>query len=463
MRHKLKTSHEPRLSVVASAKAEVTSNVFVAVMTGKGTGAIATVQLFGDSAETIIKKIFKLATAKPLTLKTSEILLGTICNDTTTIDQVTIGCEGPHNFAINCHGNPLIVEMIMKLLAKEAVKPVTAEQLLAKILSAQKNLNTIAIEAILAQPKAKTIQGTKIIANQYHGLPGHSAELSRSPRGGMAKPVPSEVEGMAVSRGLSSKAEQWQQNINKISLKRISAEADEILKNSRTAKLIIFGCKVAIVGPPNTGKSTLLNCLAGRQKAIVTDIEGTTRDWVGAQCRIDPLYVELFDTAGLDEKLVETSDDIIGKKSQQKSVEILQQADVVLLVLDNSRTVRQLDKHLLEKISSTGFQPVHNGWPFHPVLTVLNKSDLSAKFDISELPKKLNNSVLISAKFGAGIDNLCDKIRQICNVADFDLHTPVCFTDRQENLLEQLKNAKSTRQADSIISELLNGQVQGMP
>ncbi len=393
------------------------TSTFAAVMTGKGTGAIATVQVFGDLAEAIIKKIFKQVTAKPPILKPGKILLGTVHDGTKTIDQVNIGCEGPDNFAIHCHGNPLIVEMVMQLLVKNGAKPLTSEQLLAKILSAQKDLNTIAIEAKLTQPKAKTIQGAKIIANQ-------------------------------IDVGLSKKIEQWQKNINTLSLSEISAEADEILKDTHTAKLIIFGCKVAIVGPPNTGKSTLLNFLAGRQKAIVTDIKGTTRDWVSAQCRIEPLYVELFDTAGLEEKLIETPEDVIEKESQQRSVEILQQADLVLLVLDNSQPAEQLDGHLLEKIANK------------KVLIVLNKIDLPANFNTDSLPENLKNVVQISAKEGTGIENLCEKIRQICGIADFDLHTPVCFTNRQEALLEKLKNAKSSQQATSIITELLNGRLR---
>jgi tRNA modification GTPase len=379
-------------------------------MTGKGTGAIATVQLFGGSAETVIKGVFKPAKAKPPIFKPGKILLGVIHNGTETIDQVTIGCEGPDNFAIHCHGNPLIVEMIMQLLVKNGAEAVTSEQLLTEVLSAQKNLNTVALEAKLTQPKAKTIQGTKIIVNQ-------------------------------IDAGLSKKIEYWQKNISKLSLDVISAEADEILENTQIAKLIIFGCKVALIGPPNTGKSTLLNFLAGRQKAIVTDIKGTTRDWVSAQCQIDPLFLELIDTAGLAEAPV----DDIEKESQQKSVEILQRADLVLLVLDNSQTAEQLDEHLIEKIGGK------------KVLTVLNKIDLSPRFDTGKLPRSLSNTVQISAKYGNGIESLCDKIRQICGVADFDLHSSVCFTNRQENLLEKLKNAKSKEQAASLISELLNG------
>jgi len=370
-------------------------NLFAAVMTGKGTGAISTIQLFGKKPGNIIKEIFKPAGSKPASLKAGEICLGTINNGSDIIDQVTIGCESPHSFAINCHGNPLIVS-----------KLTTAEQLLAKILTAEKSINTIVLEAKLTQPTARTIEGTKIIANQ-------------------------------IDAGLNKTVQKWLQNMNAVSPAEIAAEAEQILEASRTAKLIIFGCTAAIAGPPNTGKSTLLNCLAGRQKAIVTDVKGTTRAGLD----------EPRPSEGLGEKLAATSKDIVKKASQQKSVQILQEADLVLLVLDNSKNADQLDEKLLEKITDKR------------VLTVLNKSDLPAKFDTAKLPQMLVNTVQISAKFGAGIENLTKKIRQTTSVADFGLQNTVCITSRQENLLKQLKNAKSREQTTSVISELLNGRL----
>lgn len=389
-------------------------SAFAAVTTGKGTGAIAIIQLFGDSAEAIIKKIFKPAKMKPPTFKAGKILLGTISNGSETTDQVTIGCEGPVNFAINCHGNPLIVADVMQLLQSNGATLLTAEELLTKIFSMEKTGNTIALEAKLTQLQAKTIQGTKIIANQ-------------------------------VDAGLTKRIEQWLQNTS--SLEKIKADAEQILKDTQTAKLIIFGCTMVLSGPQNTGKSTLLNFLAGRQKAIVTDIEGTTRDWVSAQCRIGPLYAELIDTAGLNEKFTLIPEDTIEKASQRRSVEFLDKADLVLLVLDNSRPAEQLDGKLLKKIADKR------------IVTVLNKSDLPTRLDCRKLPQILANTVQISAKFGTGIENLLKEIQQVCGVIDFDLHTPVCFTARQENLLNQLKKTKSKDEADKIITELLNGRV----
>jgi len=391
-------------------------SVFAAVMTGKGTGAISTIQVFGDAAEAIVKKIFKPASDKPATLKPGNILLGKIIDDAETIDQVTIACEEPDGFAINCHGNPLIVADIMQLLAKHGAELISTEKLLAKTLAAQEPANTIALEAKLTQPKARTIEGTKIIINQ-------------------------------IDAGLSSKATQWLRNINTISLRQIKADAVQILSHSQTAKLIITGCTAAITGPPNSGKSTLLNYLSGRQKAIVTDIEGTTRDWVSARCKIGPLSVEIIDTAGLDEKLKATPEDTLKKASQQKTVEILENADLVLLVLDSSKTADQLDDRLLKKIAGK------------KLLTILNKSDLPDRLDTAKLPKILRDPVQISAKLGTGIENLVKKIPQICDAAEFDIQQPVCITARQQNLLKQLQKAKSKQHAASIITELLNGQL----
>lgn len=382
-------------------------SAFAAVTTGKATGAIAVIHLAGVSSESIIKKIFVTTGKKPAAFKPGKILLGTISDDKETIDQAVIGCEAHSQFAINCHGNPLIVSDIMQLLQRNGAELLTAEQFLTKIFSAENLPDTIALEAKLSQLQAKTIDGTKIIINQ-------------------------------VNAGLTKTIEKWRQDTT--SLEKIKSDAEQILKDTQIAKLIIFGCTTVLSGPPNTGKSTLLNFIAGRQKAIVTDIAGTTRDWVSAHCCVGPLSVEFIDTAGLNE----TAEDTVEKISQQKSVEMLDKADLVLLVLDNNQPAEHLDKKLLDKIAGK------------KILTVLNKSDLPPKFDIGKLPKTLANTVQVSAKFGDGIETLLEKIQQTCSVADFDLKTPICFTARQKNLLKQLKKAESKQHALSTITELLN-------
>jgi small GTP-binding protein len=299
----------------------------------------------------------------------------------------------------------------MQLLKRHGAKLVTAERLLTELLLSKNLPSTIHIEAKLAMTKAKTIQGAKIIANQ-------------------------------TEHGLYQKAIHWQKDIDLLTPGQIASQAGEISNSTKTARLIIAGCTMVLAGPPNTGKSTLLNYLAGREKSIVTDIAGTTRDWVSAQIRIEPMAVTLIDTAGLGGDF---SLNIVDKAAQQKTCEIIHKTDLVLLILDNSQSADQLDDSLLKAISNKR------------VVTVLNKADLPARFDTVKLPENLTDTVQVSAKFGTGLDKLTEKIRRRCGIADFDLKTPVCFTERQEYLLRQLTHIQSKDHAISIISELLNG------
>ncbi|UCG48836.1 MAG: 50S ribosome-binding GTPase, partial [Phycisphaerales bacterium] len=355
---------------------------------------------------------FVRAGKKRARFETGEILLGTIADGERIIDQVTIGCEAPLTFAINCHGNPLIVEMIMELLDKSGVILVGAEELLARMLSADKSLNTIAIESRLSQLRAKTLEGAKILANQ-------------------------------IDSGLSATLAKWLDDIDSMALGDITGGAARILADSKVAGLIMFGCTAVLAGPPNSGKSTLLNCLAGREKAIVTDIGGTTRDWVGAQCRMGPLLLELIDTAGLDEKLAAAAE-TVEKAAQQKSAEMLGRADLVLLVLDGSQPADQLNCLPLEKLTRK------------EVVTILNKSDLPGRFDIGGLPRGLGSPVRISAKLQTGIDNLREEILDTTGAARFDRKTPVCFTPRQRHILEEIGKTTSKDHVRRTLNQLLN-------
>jgi tRNA modification GTPase len=383
---------------------------FAAVLTGQGVGAIATIQLLGDSAQVVLRKVFRRKDDKPFELVDGRVLLGGIVDEDAMIDEVTIGGEGPRTFAIHCHGNPIIVERIMELLQRHGVQSVPAEQLLARIFASRKPRDSIAIEAKLALTTVKTMEGAAIISNQ-------------------------------VKAGLSARIRHWRDHLDSMPLEEIAAEAGDILKHSEPARLIISGCTMALVGPPNTGKSTLLNTLAGREKAIVSDIRGTTRDWVSAEIHIPPLAAIIIDTAGLDPAIAASAG--IDQAAQRASIGILERAELILLILDLSQPAGQIAKGLLDKLAN------------RRTVVVLNKADLPPQFDPAGLPGHLGETVRISAKQGSGIDGLIGAIHRTCSVTDFDPRTPVAFTDRQLRLLEALCHSDSKTKACSLLSELL--------
>jgi tRNA modification GTPase len=384
--------------------------VCAAVMTGPGMGAIATIQLFGEAAGDALRQVFRIRSGRSFEPAAGQVLLGGIVDEDEIVDEVTVGCEGPCTFAIHCHGNPLIVARIMELLRRHGAQAVPAEQLLAGVWASRKAHDAIGVEAKLALAAVKTIEGAAIIVNQ-------------------------------VKAGLSETIRRWQDQLDSMPLERIAAEAQGILKHSEPARLILSGCTIALVGPPNTGKSTLLNTLAGREKAIVSDIRGTTRDWVSAEIHLPPLAVTLIDTAGLDS--VVCASDSIDQAAQEKTATMVARADLVLLVLDLSEPAEQLSESIVQPLVG------------RRVVTVFNKADLPSRLDIARVPDALGPTVRISAKQGRGIDDLIRSIHRVCGVMDFDPRRPVAFTARQTCSLGLLQRATSKFKIRAILSDLV--------
>ena len=392
--------------------------VCAAVMTGKGTSAIATIGVSGPSAATLLTRIFQPVDSSPLsTLTPGRVRLGNVVRDGIPIDQVILGCEGPHLYMIHCHGNPLIVKKTMELLEQHQAQLIPAEQMYCQVWRSQ-GLNTLAIEGRLALLQARTLEGTRIILRQMNG-------------------------------GLARTLCAWQEEIESLSIKTIQEQARSILARGKIARRIIYGCRAVLIGPPNTGKSTLLNALVGQDKAIVADVEGTTRDWIEVSCRLDSLYLTLIDTAGLDQGLRAVSE--VDRMSQHGTLGVLDQADLVIVVLDASDSARQIDTQVMGKIQGKC------------TISVLNKSDLAPAPTQTDSAQLLGPVLEISAKQETGITALKQSMRQTLGIDGFNPDAPVCFTERQRHLLAEIQGACTRRkQIRQVIDALLNAPIENL-
>ena len=180
-------------------------------------------------------------------------------------------------------------------------------------------------------------------------------------------------------------------------LNALLAKIDEVIKKSEISQVIKNGIKTAIVGKPNVGKSSLLNALLREDKAIVTNIAGTTRDIVEGEVNIGGIVLKLVDTAGVRETL-----DVVEKIGVEKSKKALSEASLVILVLDNNQALDEVDKELLD-ISKDKMRVI-----------VVNKKDLDNKLDLNSL----DNYVLMSAYDSEDISKLEKEIKKLCNISD---------------------------------------------
>ncbi|MBL7214126.1 MAG: GTP-binding protein [Phycisphaerae bacterium] len=386
-------------------------NTQVCVLTARGMAAIASVALAGDDAQTILEKVFRSSNPLPPSgywpLAGGEriILHGSIVDGNTIIDEVVVGCEDDQ-FVIHCHGNPLLVEQIVKLCQANGATLVGTESFMSGTYQSQ-SADMIEAEAKQAMQTCATLSGVKIIANQ-------------------------------LTYGLLPLAQTWLETVDTMSVQELWAQCHHVLRKTSRAKYLINRCRIVIIGPPNSGKSTLLNQLAGKDEVIVSDTAGTTRDWIQITCHIGPLLADIYDTAGLDAMLMQQHE--IDSEAQQATMQLIRSADMNIFVYDITREHQA--QSLLFSLGSL------------KTVIVANKCDLLTPRQRENIYSKY---VRLCAKTGDGIDRLTQTLLVAMKVADFNPQTPVCFTDRQLLLLRQILHTKDKPTAKKHIETLLFG------
>ena len=394
----------------------------VALATAPMKSALAIIRVSGDDAFEIVSK----CSNKDLTkIKERTLLIGSIIDNDKEIDEVVFAVyKGPKSFTgedlveIICHGSVLIANEIIELLISKGARYATNGEYSSRAFLNQK-IDLIQAEAIndVINATSKEAKTLSILS-----LKGDTSSL--------LLPIKTRIADILSLIEVNIDYPEYE-DIEVANKEKIIEVIDELLpelekmtKEGKQGQIIKEGIKVAIVGKPNVGKSSLLNTLLGESKAIVTDVAGTTRDIVEGEINLSGIVLHLLDTAGI--RNVDDKIELIGINKSKESIE---EADLVIVVLDASSDLDDLDKEILEMSKDK------------TRIVVYNKSDLSAKED----PDKL----YISAQKG-DISRLKEEIYRIIGIEESSFNTPSLNNSRQLGLLVNAKESLLKAKNDAL-------------
>lgn len=365
------------------------------VSTALANNAISIVRVSGTDAFKIVSKIF----SKNIENEASHTIhYGYIKDKDEVIDEVLVSIfRSPKSFTredvveINCHGGIFVTNKVLELLLSNGAREATPGEF-TKRAFLNGRIDLTQAEAVMDTIEANTNNSLKLASL---GLIGETKKLIQSFRDKVLQ-VMLQIEVNIDYPEYEDEVEVTNEVLYP-SLKSLISEIDEVIKKSEVSQVIKNGIKTAIIGKPNVGKSSLLNALLREDKAIVTNIAGTTRDIVEGDINIGGIVLKLIDTAGVRE-----TDDIVERIGVERSKKALQDAELVILVLDNNQDLDEVDKELLD-ISKDKKR-----------IIVVNKKDLDNKIDLNSL----DDYILMSSYDTSDISLLEKKIKNLCNISD---------------------------------------------
>ena len=372
------------------------NDTIAGISTTLGVGAISIIRVSGDNAIKVVNSVFK---GKNLeNVDSHTINYGHIMDKDEIIDEVLVSImKAPRTFTredvveINCHGGIATTNKILEVILLNGARLAEAGEF-TKRAFLNGRIDLVEAESIMDIINAKTDKARKLSINQLEGRVStiirnfrqELLELLASIEVNIDYPEYEDIEVMTVD------------NIRN-EMKNIKEKLVKIVNESENGKIIRDGIKTVIVGRPNVGKSSILNKLLDYDKAIVTDIAGTTRDIVEGEINLDGILLKLVDTAGIRE-----TDDIVEKIGVNRSLEELENADLTIVVLNNNEELSDYDKELLDKVKGRNS------------IVVINKCDLVRKIDVSLIDN--DNVIEINTVEFDKIDVLKDKIKEMFNL-----------------------------------------------
>ncbi len=384
----------------------ISQDTIVALATAPGAGAIAVIRVSGKDAVTICSPLFKSIHDKVLQeQKSHTIHLGHIMDGNRMLDEVLVSLfkgmnsyTGEPTVEISCHGSTYIQQEIIQLLLRKGCRAADAGEFTLRAFINGK-LDLSQAEAVADLIASDSEASHKIAMQQMRG--GFSNEIKnlRDELLNFASLIELELDFAEEDVEFANR-DQFQELISRITLvlKRLidSFAVGNVIKN---------GIPVAIVGEPNVGKSTLLNALLNEERAIVSDIAGTTRDTIEDEITIGGINFRFIDTAGIRE-----TKDVVESIGIQKTFEKIEQAQVVLYLLDASI----MDASTVAAIN-VEIHKIKNQYPLKPLLVIANKIDKLEASQVSYLQDTIENLYTLSAKKNIGTEKLKNTLLEFVN------------------------------------------------
>ena len=416
-------------------------DTIAAIATASGNSGIGIIRVSGDEAIEFVDKIFKSVNSdkKLDNVKSHTINYGHIVDNDKVIDEVLVSVmNGPHSYTgedvveINCHGGMIVIRKILEIVLKKGARTAEPGEFTKRaFLNGRMDLSQA--EAVMDVINAKN---EFALSSSIEQLNGRVSEKIKSLREKIIYNIAFIESALDDPEHIS--IDGYSDKLSKI-LEEINGELSRLINNFDNGRIVKEGVKTVILGKPNAGKSSLLNLLLGEERAIVTDIEGTTRDTLEESINLNGVFLNLIDTAGIRD-----SEDVVEQIGVNKAKELAEKSDLVIFVADASKELDENDKEIINLIKDK------------QAIVLLNKSDLGTIINEKNVSEFDNKPVItFSAKTGDGLDELENKIRDLFYEGKVKYNDELYITNARQK--ESLINAKNS------IEEVIKSVENDMP
>lgn len=401
-------------------------DTIAAIATPVGEGGISIIRVSGEKAIEISDSVFRAKNGKKISeMNTYTMRYGNIIDRETDdiIDEVIVALmKGPKSFTaedvveINCHGGVVATNKVLEQVIKAGARIAEPGEFTKRaFLNGRIDLSQA--EAVMDIISAKTEVSMKAAVQQSKGRLSREINVLCDNLLNVLAAIEHTVDfteddeeiDPSVTENIKHKVEEFLQNTN------------NLLETAEEGKIIREGLSMVIVGKPNVGKSSLLNVLLNEKRAIVTDIAGTTRDVIEEYINLDGIPIKIVDTAGIRD-----TEDVVERIGVERSREKINEADLVVLMLDMSRELDNEDREIIESVKGKKY------------ICILNKIDLNTKLN-DKIVDELENKIEISTVTGFGIDVLKEKIKDMFFNGNIDTESIIITNTRHKQALFRAK------------------------